>query len=380
MATKINVRSPFYIKANNSSLASATMQLYIYTGVLTTDKPASAQYTITKNEIDSNNYVVFEISELVRDYLDVNFNQERTEDDYIERVEADGGEIETSPCLTNFSLEYDPDYSSGTSWVEADITIYNAVDGSGSVVENEYHDYIAFDGYSYYQEGANAELSRSLLQTNTDIYYLKGETLQVPVFSEDVTSVKFYNNGSLHTTKYITDSDSSNSKISYPSVTTETDKIEILSGATVETINVYPTEECKYTPFKVVFVNKFGALQNVYFFKKSTESLNVKDEVFKASIFDDFDLRYDLQQHQQQTFHKIGNELITMNTGLVSEQYNEVIKQLLLSEQIWVDYESEILPVNVRSKSLTYKTSVNDKLINYTIEFEFAFDTINNIR
>ena len=59
MATKINVRSPFYIKASNSSLASATMQLYIYTGVLTTDKPASAQYTITKNEIDTNNYVVF---------------------------------------------------------------------------------------------------------------------------------------------------------------------------------------------------------------------------------------------------------------------------------------------------------------------------------
>ena len=76
MATKINVRSPFYIKAKDSSLASATMQLYIYTGVLTTDKPASAQYTITKNEIDSNNYVVFEISELVRDYLDIEFNGE----------------------------------------------------------------------------------------------------------------------------------------------------------------------------------------------------------------------------------------------------------------------------------------------------------------
>ena len=45
MATKINVRSPFYIKANNSSLVSAKMQLYIYTGSITIDK-GSAKYRV----------------------------------------------------------------------------------------------------------------------------------------------------------------------------------------------------------------------------------------------------------------------------------------------------------------------------------------------
>ena len=71
MATKINVRSPFYIKPTNGSLVSATMQLYIYTGVFTTNKPASAQYTITKKVAETNNYDVFEVSELVRDYIDI---------------------------------------------------------------------------------------------------------------------------------------------------------------------------------------------------------------------------------------------------------------------------------------------------------------------
>ena len=123
MTTKINVRSPFFIKTQPDlgSLSKATMSLYVYEGVKVTDKPSSAQYTIEKTPLSGNNFSVFEISELVRDYLDVNFNQERTEDAYIQRVEADGGIIETSPCLTNFSLEYDADYSSGTSWVEADI-------------------------------------------------------------------------------------------------------------------------------------------------------------------------------------------------------------------------------------------------------------------
>jgi len=440
MATKINVRSPFFIKAQPDlgSLSKATMSLYIYEGVIVTDKPSSAQYTIEKSPLSGNNYVVFEISELVRDYLDVNFNQERTEDDYIERVEADGGIIETSPCLSNFSLEYDADYSSGTSWVEADIVItkteagsatsttsnklvdsaasfednvsvgdivFNTTDSTSANVtaidsdtqlsldsdimasgenyeirRNVNSDYIAFDGYSYFEEGANSELSRTLLQSNTDIYYQQGQALQVPVFSEDVTSVKFYYNGSLHTTRLISDSDNSNAQISYPSVTSDTDKIEIISGSGTETITVYPTSECKFTPYRVTFVNKFGALQNIYFFKKSTENIDVREEMFKASVMNEFDLRYDIQKHQYKSFQKSGRERVTMNTGFVSEQYNDVIKELMLSEQVWVRKDGEILPINVRSKSLTYKTSVNDKLINYTIEFDYAFDKLNNVR
>ena len=35
MATKINLRSPFYIKAQDTDLASATLELYIATGDFT---------------------------------------------------------------------------------------------------------------------------------------------------------------------------------------------------------------------------------------------------------------------------------------------------------------------------------------------------------
>jgi len=51
-----------------------------------------------------------------------------------------------------------------------------------------------------------------------------------------------------------------------------------------------------------------------------------------------------------------------------------------LSEDCWIEIDSKTLPMNVSSSSLSYKTHLNDKLINYTIEVDFAFDTINNIR
>ena len=39
-----------------------------------------------------------------------------------------------------------------------------------------------------------------------------------------------------------------------------------------------------------------------------------------------------------------------------------------------------VTPINVKTSSIAYKTSVNDKLVDYTISFDKSFDTINNIR
>ena len=386
MATKINVRSPFYIKANNSSLASATMQLYIYTGVLTTDKPASAQYTITKNEIDTNNYVVFEISELVRDYLDI---------------------------------EFDGEYDSQTVWVESDITMYDAADGGGSTVGSPINnDYIAFDGYGYFHEGTNPELSRGLLLSNNTIFRLNYDNVRIPVFTEDTNTVTFLYKGEEKRTQTVNSSTNTNAQIDYITVSGlddndtyrervindggtledsdclerflsnynigEVDEVIIDTDAGVEVVKIITNYECKYEPYKVTFVNKFGALQDLWFFKKSVESTNVTSEQFKASIFDQSTLTYKTYKHQQQAFLAQGKDRITMNTGYVNDDHNAVLEELLISEQVWyteiTETEEKVIPVIPLTKSITYKTSVNDKLANYTVEFEHAFDKINNIR
>ncbi len=385
MATKINVRSPFYIKPTNGSLVSATMQLYIYTGVFTTNKPASAQYTITKNEIDNNNYVVFEVSELVRDYIDI---------------------------------EFDGEYDSQTVWVESDITMYNAADGGGSSVGTSNTDYIAFDGYGYFHEGTNPELSRGLLLSNNTIFRLNYDNVRIPVFTEDTNSVTFLYKGEEKRTQTVSSSTNTNGQIDYITVSGlddndtyrervvndggtledsdcldlflrsynigEVDEVIINTDAGVEVVKINTIYECKYEPYKVTFVNKYGALQDLWFFKKSVESTNVTSEQFKASIFDQSTLSYKTYKHQQQSFLAQGKDRITMNTGYVNDDHNAVLEELLLSEQVWhteiTDTEERVIPVIPQTKSITYKTSVNDKLANYTVDFEHAFDKINNIR
>ena len=381
MATKINVRSPFYIKVSNASLASATMELYIYTGILTTDKPATAQYAITKNEISSNNYVVFEIAELVRDYLDI---------------------------------EFDGEYDSQCVWVESDIELFNS---AGTSLGTSNTDYIAFDGYGYFEDGINPELSRTYLQSNNKIFRLDDQNVRVPVFTEDTDSVSFLYQGEVKRVQAVSSSTNTNGQIDYITVSgsdnTDTYKERVLAGggtfednslldAFLNSIDIglvdelyinsdsgtevlkIVTEPCtKYEPIKVTFVNKFGALQDIWFSLKSTESLNTTGETYKANLVDFGTLTYATYKPQVAQYNKLGKESITLNTNYLSEDYNEVIKQLMMSEQVWLTKLTDtelVLAVIPKTQSVTYKTSLNDRLVQYTIDFEYAFDKINTVR
>jgi len=101
MSTVINTRSPYYFKVHNASLYKAKLQLYVWTGV-TGDKDLNTdlRYTISKQEIGTNNFVVFELSQLIRDYMETEYN----------------------------------DYATDVLWVDATVTIY---DSAGAVVQVE---------------------------------------------------------------------------------------------------------------------------------------------------------------------------------------------------------------------------------------------------
>ena len=63
-------RSPFFIQSTSGS--TATVSLYVWNGN-SADVPTSAQYTLTKAH-NSEGKATFEVSELIRDYVDQSFN------------------------------------------------------------------------------------------------------------------------------------------------------------------------------------------------------------------------------------------------------------------------------------------------------------------
>jgi len=86
-------------------------------------------------------------------------------------------------------------------------------------------------------------------------------------------------------------------------------------------------------------------------------------------------LDYNVGSNIKQSFNTNGNDSISCNTGWVNDNYGEVIKQLMLSEEVRLDN----VPVKVMSKSTDLKLGINDKNINYKIDFAYSFNTLNYI-
>ena len=163
----------------------------------------------------------------------------------------------------------------------------------------------------------------------------------------------------------------------------QVDEVQVVSSTGTEVLTVKTLECSKYTPYKITFVNKFGALQDMWFSLKSTESLNTKGEQFKSNVINFDTLTYNTYTPQQSQFMKTGKEAITLNTDYIPEENNEVIKQLMMSEQVYLTKVGEqelVLGVIPKTSNVTYKTSLNDRLVQYTIDFDYAFDKINNVR
>lgn len=383
--SKINARSPYYISINETRLTSCKLELFIYTGQQADSSASGASNgrssvpTYTLESFAVNQTCVFEISELVRDYLTTTF---------------------------------DGDYTTEINWVDYRTT--NTIQTTVGTA-SDFTQLKGFYGYGFFEDGVQNSTTtinnQGLLQSNTTIVKLDDAPAVIPVDTSLVTKVTYESNGEQVFSKSISTSNLSTGQIDYVTSTVngsdvfqdrviqdggtfehsdclqafegdftifEFDKILVETSTEVTKINVINETECKFTPFKITFVNKFGVLQDLWFFKRSNESLTTKSEKFKKNIISS--ATYSISDHQNKTLRKNGKEKLSLNTGYYPESYNDVFKEMQLSEDCWIEINSKTLPIQVTSSSFSYKTQLNDKIINYTIDIEFAFDTINNIR
>ena len=379
---RINTRSPYWFYIEDSDLDSATLKLYVWNDTKTS-VPTNPTYTITKKALPSDQPIVwFEVAELVRDELDTIF---------------------------------DGNYTGQAVWVKAVMVAYDS--GGSEIVTETPNTVIAFDGYNYFEE-QNADES-ALMITNRELFVLEDNTFRVPVYTDAEPTVVFYKDGEIIASEIIGTESESADQIKYISIYGDdvnwdtfeervledggvdfensvclqsffnnysigaVDKIEVSADGKIETIKVKVLEECKYEPKKVTFINKFGALQDMYFFKKAVEKMTVKKESYKANILNT-NKTYSISSHTNRDFNITAKESITLSSGFLSEEYNEVFKQMMLSEKVWItniiETGEQVLPINVKTSNITYKTSLNDRLVDYTFDFDYSFNVINDIR
>ena len=319
------LRSPFFIDYTSSQTAlSADITIQIG-GV--------DRYVISKDT--TSDRITFEVSELIRDYLD---------------PEWDGAFPYSSTVLAsltvtaNITIEF---YANNKATRAANTAAGNPDSPIGAETQNDI--LYGFDGYTEFLEGANHQLaSGQLLQSATTMYIPENTAAYIPYESS---------NG-----------------VAYQTVST-TD-----TSVTVGNITVAIERICEpvYDIVQVVFMNKFGAFQEFHFNKKHTIGFNSTQESYESMLIQAN--TYSTTKHQKYDYNKQGSEQLQVNTGYIDANQFETIKQLMLSEQVWAKIGTQVYPVNIRTNSLTKKTKVNDRLVNYTLDMEYAYDVVNSVR
>ena len=342
-----NIRSPYLIEATGTAGQSTTVELFIWKN--SGSEPATATKTLSKPIPSSNiTTVYYDVSPYLREYIQ---------------------QDEFTPVTTVTDASED-------MYIYARAKVYV----NGFVTDNEY--LIGFDGYGYFEEGNNPTGQISML--NEGEYYVQG--------GGDTGGLYFYNDegGSIYqavynsldgTTGGVTLSlNSATSQVTYAPYITPThvgtggSTLYVLKDTVVKfTYTFREICEPKYTPITCDFINKFGAWQRIVFFKVSKSTMQMTNNEYHlmpASI------NYDITQNVQQSFNSNGIESIKVNTGWVPESYSEVIKQLTFSESIRLDGK----PVNINTKSIDLFKAINERNINYTIDFNYANHMINYVQ
>lgn len=299
------------------------------------------RYTLTKNLpviIASTQTINFDIAELARDYIEI---------------------------------EYQSAYVPQTVAISTVIKSYTLINGQGTEVDSVTYTDVGFEAYGTFDEGANPEVPFG----RTKPTYL------IPINEDTDTFTILVPNNTPGKLPSIT---SLNGLIATSYSSSDT------SVTTVDGVvcNIKRIDCTKYgNGNKIIYINKYGAQQDLWFFLKETKNLARTNEGYKSNTItypSAAAATYNVKNAPNKVFNTQGKQTHTFSSGYYPEFANQQFEELLLSEYVWLSTfrkgSGVIIPVKVKTSSVAFKTSVNDRLIEYTMEFEEAFDYINNIR
>ena len=344
-------RSPYFFKATPTVLYDSMLaDIYIYRGEKTTDIPATPTFQTSKFVIQAGQPIVsIDIHKLVNDFVQNEFTQ-------------------------NVSLGVQTTNQLDSVWVFIDAGIYL----ENVLLYSINQTLLALDGFGYHQELANPSVNKKVLSTINNHIVYNGSKYPLYFYSKDLVSITI--NGNV--VPFTLDENYNNQFIAYVDVMQYAGvdtSFDIEFEYTTETIihSIQVKTECRNELVNCIFKNKYGFWQKIGFNKLSKLNLDIDSSDYNPFI-SDFG-SYNLNQHTKRSYLTNGNEKIVVNTDFLPEEYNLLFKELMLSEQIYLEQGATILPVNLNKKSFAYKTKLNDKLIQYSMDFEYSFKTINNI-
>jgi len=133
----------------------------------------------------------------------------------------------------------------------------------------------------------------------------------------------------------------------------------------------------KYPNVRIKWKNRFGQFDYFNFYMVNRQSFSTEKRTYQPQLgtWEASTLSYNRYDSSTLNYVADSKQAISVNTFWISEDYNDLLKQLLVSAEIyWVYDEANDLvrPLTIASQNITFKTGVVDKLIQYAFDFNFG--------
>ena len=294
--------------------------------------------------------------------------------------------IQNPSNVVYFSVEFYTQYLSGSTYV------------TGSHVQSS--TYKALDGYEIFQESIGQQVYNLTphwpLMTDGPVTqsFLEDNYGQSGVFvglSGTTQPTKLVYSGSLGNGEIaLSSSTNSNNQIQrYPSAPLQSG-FPLSSASTWYTIQAYAGSSplglpityelaCKqkYPNVRIQWKNRYGQFDWFNFYMVSRNSFSTETRTYQPQLgsWEASALSYNRYDSSVLNYIADSKQAVSVNSFWIPETYNEILKQLMVSDEIyWVHDEANnyVRPITITTQNVTFKTGVNDHLIQYAFDFNYG--------
>jgi hypothetical protein len=359
----------FTLSESGMVVTSASFQyyldLYYWQGSITSP-PAISQYTLVKYP-NASNVGIFDVSKVINSTLT--------------------GSRESTPSnVTYYKVEGYYRYQSGSAFVTSSKEISTSSK--------------ALDGYGIFDEAIGAAINTTTphwpLMTSGPVTqsFFEDNNGTIGVFAgttgtSQPTKVVF--SGSLGNGEIAVSSSISSSQqiqqvplfpasIGFPiSANSEFYTVQAYNGSTPLGTPISYTYKCKqkYPNVRIKWKNRFGQFDYFNFDMVSKRSFSTTAKGYQPQLgtWDGATLAYNDSDSSNLNYIVDSKQSISVNTDWIPEAYNEILKQLLVSEEVYIvdnEVTGRLTPITIATESVTFKTGVVDKTIQYGFEFDLG--------
>ena len=155
--------------------------------------------------------------------------------------------------------------------------------------------------------------------------------------------------------------------------------IQAYSGSTALSSTILYNIDCiqKYPNVRIKWKNRYGQFDYFNFYMVSKESFQTERRTYQPQLgtWESSTLSYQKYDTGNQAYIADSKQGLSVNSFWISEDYNDILKQLLVSDEIyWVYDEANdyVRPITIVTQNIVFKTGAVDKLIQYQFDFQYG--------